>query len=262
MYNYFQNREKRKERAIAHTRNMENLCPQQIEDCIKNTVTYGINGKTPTQPDVKEVPSFTCNVEVDGLDSVASLFAHKSDKTAVLNFASYKNPGGMFIEGSSAQEESLCHASFLYNVLKEKEDYYKWNKIHKNRALYTNRALYSQNVTFFSDDGRYTNADVITCAAPNYAAAEKYMSVLKEDNENVLYERIKFVLDVAEDNNVDTLILGAFGCGVFKQDAEVVAMRFRECLETYDYHFKNVYFSVLNLGKSDNYEKFEKIFKK
>ena len=40
-------------------------------------------------------------------------------KIAVLNFASFKNPGGMFYNGSSAQEESLCHESFLYNVLKK-----------------------------------------------------------------------------------------------------------------------------------------------
>ena len=103
-------------------------------------------------------------------------------------------------------------------------------------------------------------ADVITCAAPNYSAAGRYAGVELDKNNAELYRRIKFVLDIAEENHVDTLILGAFGCGVFGQDAAVVAKYFKKCLSTYDYHFKNVYFSVLNRGKSGNYEKFKLIF--
>ena len=45
------------------------------------------------------------------------------EKIAVLNFASYQNPGGKFLEGSSAQEESLCHASTLYECLSVQKDY-------------------------------------------------------------------------------------------------------------------------------------------
>ena len=47
----------------------------------------------------------------------------------ILNFASYKNPGGMFLRGSTAQEEALCHESTLYNVLiKFNDTYYKSNR--------------------------------------------------------------------------------------------------------------------------------------
>ena len=81
-----------------------------------------------------------------------------------------------------------------------------------------------------------------------------------DENNAELFRRIKFVLDVAEENKVETLVLGAFGCGVFGQDAAVVAKYFKKCLDTYDYHFKKVYFSVLNRGKDDNYTKFRTIF--
>lgn len=96
-------------------------------------------------------------------------------------------------------------------------------------------------------------ADVLTCAAPNYSAASKYGSVSADENLTALLERIRFVLDVAEDNHVDTLILGAFGCGVFGQDAAVVACGFKRWLEQRDYRFKDVCFAVPD---TENYKKF------
>jgi uncharacterized protein (TIGR02452 family) len=144
---------------------------------------------------------------------------------AVLNFASYKNPGGMFLEGSMAQEEALCHESTLYNVLDHfRDSYYSENSKHLNRALYTNKALWTPNIRFQRDDVKqefYREAEcsMITCAAPNYSAAAKYQNVSPEENDRVLYDRCRFVLSVAAYHPIDTLVLGAFGCGVFGQDA-------------------------------------------
>lgn len=247
---------------------MENNFKKETEHSVKNTFIYG-GPDLPVEP-IKGNNSSNCiNIAVDGLDTVKSLFEHKDGKTAVLNFASYKNPGGKYLDGSSAQEECLCHSSNLYNVISKFPDYYKWNNDHKNKALYTNRALYSKNVVFVDDsvcvygaEPIQVTADVITCAAPNYTAAAKYAGVDEKDNNIELYSRIKFILDIAEHNKVDTLILGAFGCGVFGQDANTVASLFQLCLSSYDYHFKNVYFSVLNVGNGLNYECFQKMFAK
>ena len=52
------------------------------------------------------------------------------------------------MEGSSAQEESLCHESFLYNVLSRYKEYYHANTYCKNRNLYSDRALYSPDIIF------------------------------------------------------------------------------------------------------------------
>ena len=258
---------------------MEAGFKDEIEECVKNTKTYGgdgiavaaaakkedefdLAGDTETTETAKPV------IIVDKLDSVKSAIQHRDGKTAVLNFASYKNPGGKFMEGSSAQEECLCHASTLYNVLKQFPVYYQWNRVHNNRALYTNRALYSEDVIFLDDsvcvygaEPEQVKIDVITCAATNFSAAGKYARVEVDENNAELLRRIKFVLDVAEENKVQTLILGAFGCGVFGQDAAVVAKYFKKCLDTYNYHFKTVYFSILNRGRSDNYAKFKSIFR-
>ena len=89
-------------------------------------------------------------------NSVEAIFNHAAGRTAVLNFASYKEPGGKFIDGSRAQEECLCAESYLYNVLKRFQHYYDWNKHrHLDLAMYRNRALYTPNVVFFHNNQLY-----------------------------------------------------------------------------------------------------------
>ena len=165
----------------------------------------------------------------------------------------------MFLNGSKAQEECLCHESFLYNVLSQFVlEFYDWNNRHKNKALYLNRGLFSSGVWFFRENS-HVECSVITCAAPNKSAAQKYQNVSDEENTRVLRSRIKFVLDMAKDNNVNTLILGAYGCGVFGQDATEVANIFKEYLTTTHKCFYNVVFAVPS-GRDGNYEKFVKVF--
>ena len=199
---YWVNRESRALQAQQHTLEMGHRFPKAIEECIKKTRQYGPNFKN--YEDIR----MPVEITVVDQDSVTAVLNHKADnKIAVLNFASYKNPGGAFLAGSKAQEECLCHESFLYNVLSKKMDYYEWNNMNKNKALYLNRALYSPNVRFERGEN-VAFCDVLTCAAPNKSAAQKYQSVTDEDNLSVLRDRIHFMLDVAKDNKVDTLVLG------------------------------------------------------
>lgn len=123
---YWENRDERKERAYLHTKNMAYVFSDHIEQCVRNTKLYD---DTNTFDELN--PVLTREVSVVDLDTVSAIFRYKrkEKRTAILNFASYKNAGGMFLQGSSAQEESLCHASFLYNVLSEFKDYYAWNEV-------------------------------------------------------------------------------------------------------------------------------------
>lgn len=249
-------KEARKHQAAAHTQLMDKLYSPEIDTCSVNTKTYsGVVSMHHSQTDT------TCEVVLLDADTVSAARNNADGKTAVLNFASYKLPGGMFIEGSIAQEEALCHESFLYNVLGQQTNYYAWNNKNKNRAMYTNRALYSPNVIFTQKDGsKDFVCDVITCAAPNFASAKKYMNVSAAENSSILDDRCQFVLDVAEDNKVDTLILGAWGSGVFGQDAEEVARLFMKHLNQRAYSFKKVIFAVPK-GVNGNYSKMAKVLR-
>lgn len=262
---YFEDKKERAKKAKEHTAKMEALYYQDIENCVEKTQIYdGYNNPF----EVKEANTYKKEVTIQVIDqdSVSAVLdvCNGSDKIVVLNFASYKHPGGMFDKGSSAQEESLCHESFLYNVLKHfDESYYEWNREHLNKGLYLNRALYSPDVVFVRDE-KSVLCDVITCAAPNKAVAKKYQRVTDKENFDVLSQRITFILDIAKKNKVDVLVLGAFGAGVFGQEPNEVAKIFKKLLKSkeYCYAFARVVFAVPK-GKTnkfnDNYDSFVKI---
>ena len=251
------NRESRQKYAVKHTSEMYKKYPSLIDISIKNSIIYSENNF------LNENINEKMNIVVDPIDSVSAIlkYKNKNKKIAVLNFASYKNPGGGFLGGSIAQEEALCAESYLYNVLKEFENsFYEENRKDVNSALYKNRGIYSPNVLFMRDDTREF-CDVITIACPNKKAARDFYDVSESYNKEILRKRIEFVLNVAKSNSVEILILGAFGCGVFGQNPEEVAEIFKEFLENEFKCFETVVFAIPE-GKNKNLKEFKKVFKK
>lgn len=118
--------------------------------------------------------------------------------------------------------------------------------------MYRNRGLYSPNIIF--DDK--TSCAVITVPAPNKSVMLKYGNATEEENYQALAERTKLVVDIASENNVKTLILGAFGCGVFKQDPIEVATLFKKALR--GSYFEKVVFAI---PRGVNYKAFKEVFK-
>lgn len=228
----------RKELAIQHTKVMAEQFPDSTALSIKYSKIYTNKVNFDHHTHIELVNKTTdCVVE---------------DDDCVLNFASYKSPGGGFINGAMAQEEALCHASNLYNILKEFPEYYEWNQQHLNDHLYTNRAIFTPGVKMYNPElNYYCDVHVITCAAPNISF---YTGNKAEEAMN---ERIKFILDIAEDNHCNKLVLGAFGCGVFKNDPYKVAQMFINNLKNHHY-FDEIIFAI---PAGPNYEAFEKVFK-
>lgn len=253
---YWQNRNFRANIAKQHTKEMAEKYNDEIEHSIKNTTEYNEFHifSTPSE----KFPATV--IEIKNADSVSAIISESvNEKLAVLNFASYKEPGGKFMAGSSAQEESLCHKSFLYNVLSQFKKYYANNCKAKNKALYKNRALYSKDIIFVTD-GQQRRCDVITCAAPNITAGRKYCNVSNALNIKELTSRCDFVLAVLAEQDAETIILGAYGCGVFGQSPEDVANIFKNLLTTkYLNVFKKVVFAIPD-DTNGNYNTFRKIF--
>ena len=251
-YNW-ENKEERAEIALKHTTEMEQKYSKETDYSIQNTTIYNSDHIFP-QLSKEVTPKFL----IEDLDSVSAIFKYHSNKTAALNFASFKNPGGAFLNGARAQEECLCHESNLYNILSQfQDDFYKVNLKCLNRSLYQNKALYSKDVLFLHNN-QELKCDVITCAAPNYKAAHRFKGVQSQENSTTLKSRIKFVIDIAEEKQVETLILGAFDCGVFGQNPKEVAQLFKKYLTKTNY-IHNVIFAIPNKGNS-NYSIFKCIF--
>ena len=248
-------------KAKEHTVDMNIKYSKEILNSKKATTSYTgtyMEGYTINKADIKPL-----NVEIVNIDTVGAVFKeakkNTSNNIAILNFASYKYPGGMFLEGSKAQEECICHESTLFNVLRNFTDYYAYNKEHLNRALYTDRALYSPDI-IFERNGEILKASVITCAAPNKTTAQKYQKVTDEENYCILDKRIKFILKIASLHNVDTLILGAWGCGVFGQEAKKVAELFKKNLEENNTFTKVLFAIPGNPDRDINYKEFISVF--
>lgn len=238
------------ERAKRHTEEMARKYRSEIEHSVALSHIYAMNNAEKTTES---------NITISVIDADSVSAAMKADgRICILNFASYKYPGGMFLKGSKAQEECLCHESFLYNVLSCFPDYYERNLKNLNRALYKNRAIYSPDVLFFHD-GEKKFCDVLTCAAPNFTTASKYQKVTPEENRKVLQDRIHFILSILSENKPDTAILGAFGCGVFGQNPYEVAEIFKNEIEKGICMPMNLVFAIPD-GANGNLKAFKEVF--
>ena len=160
----------------------------------------------------------------------------------VLNFASAKNPGGGFLSGSQAQEESLARSSSLYPCLTKHKKMYDYNR--KSRStFYSDYMIYSPEVPVFrNDDGSLIQnpylATFMTSPAVNAGILKQRDSDTIGQIDAVNKERARKFLWVANIHKHQTLILGAWGCGVFKNDPSSVANLFNELLEG---EFKNCF---------------------
>ena len=196
----------------------------------------------PTQPStVMETENETTN------EGLFRLTREGETNIMVLNFASVKKPGGGFLNGKQAQEECLARTSTLYPSLLARPELYNDNA-QVDDEYYFNSMTYSPGVLFIKDDvGNYikpVEAAVMTVAAPNVSKipAEEY----NEDKlYGVLYDRIYAMLLIAMLRGHKTLLLGAWGCGVFRNDPTQIAEIFSDILwNRFDGCFKRVVFSV------------------
>lgn len=189
----------------------------------------------------------------------------KVNKLGVLNFASAKNPGGGFLKGAMTQEESLASASALYPSQLQATAYYAVNRRFTS-FVYTDCAIWSPNVVFFRNDSSDllpapVKASVLTIPGVNYG------EVLKkgEDTANAkdtMKRRMKIALAIFADKGCDIIILGAFGCGVFRNNPTDVAMWWNGLLHEYGGHFDKVIFSILDKSRRRaKYEAFSELFK-
>jgi uncharacterized protein (TIGR02452 family) len=188
------------------------------------------------------------------------------DKVAALNFASAKNPGGGFLGGSQAQEESLARASALVATLERHMGYYDANR-KSSSLLYTDHMIVSPRVPVFRDEEDRLlehpwEVTIITSPAPNAGAIGKKNSAVAQQVVPTFRRRIEQVLSAAVVFDQSALVLGAWGCGVFGNDPATVAGLFGEFLLNdgpFAEAFEHIAFAVLD-RTGDTIRPFAKVF--
>ena len=178
----------------------------------------------------------------------------------VLNFANPTNPGGGVRSGAIAQEEDLCRKSSLLLSLESDsaKPYYSYHQ-QLSSPFSSDSIILSPEVQIIKDAEGFlleapVTVSVLTCAAP--IIRKGIGKVSQEQYRNLFTERIAGILGVAASLGYRVLVLGAFGCGAFGNDAEIVAEIFQECIKEYCEQPFNLSsdFCIINFAVLDNTE--------
>ena len=221
------------------------------------------------------------NVVVSKKRTYEAAKAYKGNHIAVHNFASATNPGGGVVNGAGAQEECLCRCSNLYFCLNTPDMWGMFYTPHRaaHDPIHNDDIIYTPDIVVFKTDtdrpelmerDDWYIVDVITCAAPNlrenpsnrYNSGDGTRAVTPSNRElQVIHEkRLRRILDSAVINHADTVILGAFGCGAFCNEPQVVATAAANVVRDYMYPFKNIEFAVYCRPSDDsNYRVFNSV---
>ena len=265
--------------------NEDDFLKRIIANSIKSQRFYKEIDKLPTDvKDYKVKNNDKNNIEFQKQKIIESalyyLNSDKGSKIAILNFADWTQKGGCVESGLPTQEESICRCTTLYQnlIVDNVKEYYDShrklcggeNVFNEIRGRANNDLIYSANVQIIKDDVESWNVkdlqkdisrliSVITCAAPWNNIGKNFSN--KEIFE-IHYLKAKRILDVAINNGVDIIILGAYGCGAFNNDPNDVASAYKKVLveEGYQKYFKKVVFAIPVLKSSTNYNAFLKVF--
>lgn len=204
--------------------------------------------------------------------------AYKAMSVMVLNFAAASNPGGGVTYGARAQEESLCRCSTLYNCLNAEDCWLDFYLPHReeNNPLHNDDCIYSPEIVVFKSDeiipkilpeNQWFKTNVITCAAPNlrrkyssYSGDKDIIDISDEELKKLHLSRWERILNIALLKGDDCLILGAFGCGAFENNPQVVSQAALEVISKFIYSFKIIEFAIFSPYDEKNYQAFLKAF--
>lgn len=231
---------------------------------------------------VPDVPGGTkVMVECNDCLEAAGRLVKEGYSPALLNFASAGHPGGGVEGGGRAQEETICRRSTLTRSIYSFDAGYaeKYGYAHREGENYPLSnldfsAIYSPGVTVFREgpdcllmEEPYDVA-VVTCAALNLNG--KYPVKLTPDGHmpqtaiDITLNKIRTVFRIGLTYGHDALVLGAFGCGAFKNPPEEIARLFRQVMEEPGFRdkFRLITFSIIEDHNSNNrnLKAFEEVF--
>ena len=143
-----------------------------------------------------------------------SMLAAEGYSPLALNYASAKNPGGGFLGGARAQEESLARSSGLYPCINGNPMYEYHRSGHD--CMYSHYAIYSPGVPVIRDDEGWLFEKPVYCAfitspAVNAGVVLQRDPSRRDEIRATMAERVDRVLAIAALKGHDVLVLGRVG---------------------------------------------------
>ena len=191
-------------------------------------------------------------VEVQNIDCLYAgvQLKERGYNPAVLNMASRRNPGGGVVTGAGAQEETLFRRTNLFRSLYQfapfagmygiKTSHYQYPLDRNFGGVYTPEAIYFRE----SEQKGYALLDnpvslsFITVAGMNRPdlTAE---GMIADYHVEPIKNKIRTIFRIGLAHGHDSLVLGALGCGAFRNPPRHVARLFHELMD--ELEFKNKY---------------------
>lgn len=185
----------------------------------------------------------------------------------VLNFANRHNPGGGVKDGCRAQEEDLFRRSNLFRSMYQFADYARDYRLPKSRYQYPMDrdfgGVYTPYATIFraGRDQDYAFLDkpyklsFVAVAAMNREGHHGLR--LSPSEVEGTKNKMRTILRIGLIHGHDAIVLGAFGCGAFKNPPAQIAALFKEVIEEDEFHdkYRKIVFAILenhHSGESHN----------
>lgn len=230
-----------------------------IEYCLANTVFYTSEKLDEVLVNQKPEANFETTFEVAKSTTLSAIIKEceqeDHSKIMCLNFASAKNPGGGFMTGADAQEESLARTSALYSSQLEARPFYDTHRNMKS-CVYTDGMIYSPKTPVIRKNrgellGEPVFCNFITSAAVNAGVVKRQEPELEKNIEGLMEVRMDKMLALSLAKGNEVLILGAWGCGVFRNEPTLIANLFQKNFQgKYKNVFKKVIFAIFTKNES------------
>ena len=200
-------------------------------------------------------------VEVQNIDCLyaGAQLKEQGYNPAVLNMASRQNPGGGVVTGAGAQEEMLFRRTNLFRSLYQFAPYARQYGITPSRHQYpldkNFGGVYTPDAICFreSEQNGYALMDspvtlaFITVAGmsrpdltPGGMIADRHVEGIKN--------KIRTIFRIGLAHGHDALVLGALGCGAFRNPPRHVAKLFHEVMDEPEFsdRYKKIVFAILD----------------
>lgn len=223
-------------------------------------------------------------VEVQNIDCLYAGVELKEQgyNPAVLNMASRRNPGGGVVTGAGAQEETLFRRTNLFRSLYQFAPYaerYGMKRSHHQYPLDRNfGGVYTPDAIYFRESEQKGYAllekpislSFITVAGMNRPDLTAD-GMIADHHVEPIKNKIRTIFRIGLAHGHDSLVLGALGCGAFRNPPRHVARLFHEVMKEREFRhqYRRIVFAILddhNARQSHNpegnYKPFADEFKK
>jgi uncharacterized protein (TIGR02452 family) len=243
--------------------NNGNVVSLQLSNDIAHNTHFYNHEFSPTVKYAQRYATQMTVVNGDCLEYACKVSKIEAD-VCVLNMASRRNPGGGVINGADAQEEYLFRCTDYYRSLYQYTSYaheYGLNQSQYQYPLDVNfGGIFSPDVTVFRSTEETGYALIEHPWKMNFIAVpgmNRPKTILRGNEERIAFDlipgiknKMRTIFRIAIDNGMKTLLLGALGCGAFKNPPKHTAELFQEVLA--EPEFKNIFRRVIFVIKDDH----------